>query len=80
MRIYYVVTSDCDMLVSVNDNNECKYLVENEHFPQHSTDRAAFKAAVDTFIKEYVKDTTYWSSDIKFDELKITDILTEIEI
>lgn len=78
-KLYYVVTNGYDMVVSVDFENNCRYLTQTEEFPVNPSEEEAKE------FLESIEDDSSWEDDCtheqifedveKFDE----EILANIE-
>lgn len=80
--LYFVKTNGYDMLVSVDEHNNCKYLTETQDFPYITNDDTdvAERKVLD-FLKD-IEDDSSWEDDCTyyqiFEEFPV-DIIAEIE-
>lgn len=62
-KLYYVVTNSYDMVVSVDSENNCRYLTQTEDFPaNHGCEEAK------EFL-ESIEDDNTWEDDCTYDEI-----------
>lgn len=86
-KLYYMRTNAYDMVVAIDELDECRYLTENIYYPQISSrmGRKKMKEAAEKFL-ERIEDTSSWDDDINkdeiFDNVKIWsgDVDRDIEI
>lgn len=74
-KIYYLRTNGYDMVVSVDENKNCRYLKETEDFPVYAENEEAI-AFLDS-----VEDDSGWEDDCEYEEIFTEDveIIAEIE-
>lgn len=80
-KLYFCETNGYNMVVSVDSENECRYLTETGDFP-YITDMGEEekKQAAREFL-EAVEDDSSWEEDCTHDQIFVdgVDILVEIE-
>lgn len=69
MELYYLHGNAYDMVVSVDTDNQCRYLVDNGTFPliYHFDDDEKEQIAVD-FLRS-IDDVSSWASDLSYSDL-----------
>ena len=76
-KLFYVRTNGYDMVISVDENNDCKYLTQNECFPNLPDEEEA-----KDFLREI--DSVYdWEDDLTYEQLFEEfppEIIAEIEM
>ena len=79
-KIYYTRTTGYNMVVSVDDQGECRYMTENQYFPKLSDDPDVMHEQIMDFLKS-IEDDSSWSDDCDYDQIFVdeVDILDEIE-
>lgn len=79
-KIYYVRTNGYDMVVSVDNCGDCRYMTENQYFPSLSEEPEVMHEQILDFLKS-IEDDSSWSDDCDYDQVFVdeVDILAEIE-
>lgn len=81
-KLYFVETNDYNMVVSVDNENECRYLTENEEFPYIMNDDFGNKEQKALEFLNSVEDDSSWEDDCTygqiFEEFPV-EIIAEIE-
>lgn len=62
-KLYYVVTNGYDMVVSVDSENNCRYLTQTEDFPTNPSCEEAKQ------FLESIEDDNTWEDDCTYDEI-----------
>ena len=78
-RLLYCYTNAYDMLVSIDEEDNCRYLINNGDFPS-TEDREKGNKVID-FLQS-VEDDSSWEDDCSKEELledETTIIIAEIE-
>lgn len=75
-KLYFCRTNCYDMIVSVDNENNARYLTETEEFPYMATEEEALH-----FLETAVEDDSSWETDLSPDEIFVdgVDIIAEIE-
>lgn len=70
-KLYFVVTNGYNMLISVDGNKNCKYLIENEEFPYIlDDDPEEQKRKVLDFLESIeLADDLSWDEDCTYEQL-----------
>lgn len=79
-KVYYVVTNGYDMVVSVDQEGECRYMTENEYFPVLSDDPSEKQRQALDFLRT-IEDDSSWEDDCEYNQIFVDDVevLAEIE-
>lgn len=79
-KLFYVRTNGYDMVVSVDNQGDCRYMTENQYFPSLSEDPDVMHEQILDFL-ESIEDDSSWSDDCDYDQIFVNevDILAEIE-
>lgn len=78
-KVYFIKTDGYYMLVSVDENNNCRYLTETNEFPYITTETEEHKVKV---FLESVEDDSSWENDCSYEQLFEAfpiEIIAEIE-
>lgn len=68
-KLYFVATNGYDMVVSVDENNNCRYLTETADFPNMTAmTRDEKKAAAVEFLNA-VEDDSSWNDDCSYEDI-----------
>ena len=67
-NLFYVRTNGYDMIVSVNEKKNCKYLTETNDFPYITGDEETQKKMALDFLA-IIKDDSSWNDDCTYDEI-----------
>lgn len=77
-KLFYVRTNGYDMVVSVDSDGDCRYMIENEYFPILAEDP---EERAKEFLNS-IEDDSSWQDDCTysqiFEEFPV-DILAEVE-
>ena len=65
--LYFVWTNGYNMVVSVDENNDCRYMTENNEFPHITNDEEKGKAA--TAFLESIEDDSSWECDCTYEQI-----------
>ena len=79
--LYFIITNGYNMVVSIDDNNKCRYLTETEKFPYIINLEKEEQIEEANKFLEKITDDSSWNDDVSYDEL-FTDnifVLTKIE-
>lgn len=81
-KLFFVKTNGYNMIVSVDENNECRYLTETNDFPVLHADEDNKGAALE-FLK-IVDDDSSWEDDCTYSQIfeefsDTTEIIAELE-
>lgn len=68
-KLYFVQTSGYNMVVSVDEENDCRYLTENEEFPYISDDEPENKKRNALEFLESVEDDSSWEDDCTYEQI-----------
>jgi len=80
-KLYFVSTLALNMLVSVDNENNCRYLTETEQFPYMTgIDKEEQKTVATEFLNT-VEDDSSWETDCSYEEIFTNDVevIAEIE-
>lgn len=81
-KLYFLETNGYNMLVSVDEDNTCRYLTETEDFPHIVDDEVEERTTkVIDFLKS-VEDDLNWENDCSYEQLfeeSPVEIIAEIE-
>lgn len=79
-KICYCTTNGYDMIVSVDNDNNCRYLTETEEFP-NIVDIDEKEKVAKEFLETMVEDDSSWKDDCTYDQIFTdgVDIIAEIE-
>lgn len=79
-KLYYVRTNGYDMVVSVDNYGDCRYMTENQYFPSLSEEPEVMHEQILDFLQS-IEDDSSWSDDCDYDQIFVdeVDILDEIE-
>lgn len=80
-RLLYCYTNAYDMLVSVDEEDNCRYLIDNGDFPSTEDRECEDNTKIIGFLQS-VEDDSSWEDDCSKEELledETTIIIAEIE-
>ena len=80
-KLYFCETNGYNMVVSVDSENECRYLTETNDFPYIVGVDAEQKRQKVTEFLEQIEDDSSWEDDCTYDQI-FTDgveVIAEIE-
>lgn len=80
-KLYFCETNGYDMVVSVDSENNCRYLTEMEDFPYIvGMDAGQKKQAATEFLGQ-IEDDSSWEDDCTYDQIFAdgVEVLVEIE-
>lgn len=80
-KLYFCETNAYNMIVSVDNDNNCRYLTEMDEFPYIvNMDEGEAKETARKFLEE-VEDDSSWKDDCTYDQIfnGIETVLAEIE-
>lgn len=68
------------MVVSVDNQGDCRYMTENQYFPLLSEEPEVMHEQILDFLQS-IEDDSSWSDDCDYDQIFVdeVDILAEIE-
>ena len=83
-KLYFVKTNGYNMLVSVDDEYNCRYLTETEDFPYITNDEPEIQKEKALDFLETVEDDSGWEDDCSYDQIfeefpDDIEIIAEIE-
>lgn len=78
-NLYFIATDDYDMVVSVDDDKNCRYLTENNDFPLLGEDPEVNKKKAMDFLAS-VEDDSSWEDDCSYDQIFVDQINILAEI
>lgn len=80
-KLYFCETNGYNMAVSVDNENECRYLTETDDFPHIVNMDAEQKEQAARKFLEAVEDDSSWEDDCTYDQIFVdsVDVLAEIE-
>ena len=81
-KLYYVRTNGYDMVVSVDENKECRYLTETSEFPYLLSMEDEEQRANATEFLESIEDDSSWEDDCSYEQIFEefpVDVIAEIE-
>ena len=78
-KLYFVQTSGYNMVVSVDEENDCRYLTEKEEFPYISDDEPENKKRNALEFLESVEDDSSWEDDCTYEQI-FEEFSDDIEI
>ena len=81
-KLYFVETNGYNMLVSVDEDNNCRYLTETDEFPYTVNNDAEEKERKALEFLESVEDDSSWEDDCSYEQIfeEFPDnIIAEIE-
>lgn len=78
-KLYFVQTIGYNMVVSVDEENDCRYLTENEEFPYISEDDPENKKRNALEFLESVEDDSSWEDDCTYEQI-FEEFSDDIEI
>ena len=81
-KLYFVETNGYNMLVSVDEDNNCRYLTETDEFPYMVNDDLEEKERKALDFLESVEDDSSWENDCNYEQIFEefpVDIIAEIE-
>ena len=83
-KLYFVATNGYNMLVSVDEDNDCRYLTETEEFPYITNDEPEEKKRKALEFLESVEDDSSWEDDCSYEQIfeefpDDIEIIAEIE-
>ena len=82
-KLYFLETNGYNMLVSVDDDNNCRYLTEMDDFPYligYEPDERKSRAL--DFLESSVEDDSSWDDDCTYEQIFEefpVEIIAEIE-
>ena len=81
-KLYFVETNGYNMIVSVDKDNDCRYLTETDEFPYMVNDVLEEKERKALDFLESVEDDSSWENDCNYEQIFEefpVDIIAEIE-
>ena len=81
-KLYFVETNGYNMIVSVDKDNDCRYLTETDEFPYMVNDTSEGKERKALDFLESVEDDSSWENDCNYEQIFEefpVDIIAEIE-
>ncbi|MCI8378578.1 MAG: hypothetical protein HFH72_08670 [Lachnospiraceae bacterium] len=80
-KLYFCETNGYNMVVSVDSENECRYLTETNDFPYIVGMDAEQKEQMTRDFLESVEDDSSWEDDCAYDQIFVdgVEVLAEIE-
>lgn len=80
-KLYFCETNGYNMAVSVDSENECRYLTETDDFPYIVGMEAEQKEQTAREFLWQVEDDSSWEDDCTYDQIFVdgVDVLAEIE-
>lgn len=81
-KLYFVETNGYNMVVSVDNENKCRYLTENEEFPYIMNDGFENKERKVLEFLDSVEDDSSWENDCTYEQIFEefpVEIIAEIE-
>ena len=81
-KLYFVETNGYDMVVSVDNENKCRYLTENKEFPYVINDTFEEKKRKALEFLNSVEDDSSWEEDCTYEQIFEefpVEIIAEIE-
>lgn len=80
-KLYFCETNGYNMVVSVDSENDCRYLTETNDFPILSGMDAEQKEQTVRKFLESVEDDSSWENDCTYDQIfeGVETVLVEIE-
>ena len=81
-KLYFVETNDYNMVVSVDNENKCRYLTESEEFPYVINDTFEEKKRKALEFLNSVEDDSSWEEDCTYEQIFEefpVEIIAEIE-
>lgn len=80
-KLYFCETNGYNMVVSVDAENNCRYLTETNDFPYIAgMDAEQKEQAANEFLKQ-IEDDSSWGDDCAYNQIFVdgADIIAEIE-
>lgn len=68
-KLYFVKTNGYNMLVSVDEEYNCRYLTETEDFPYIANDDPDIQKEKALDFLETVEDDSSWEDDCSYDQI-----------
>lgn len=68
-KIYFIETDDYNMLVSVDEDNTCRYLTETEDFPCIVNDDPEEQKQKALDFLDSVEDNSSWEDDCDYEQI-----------
>ena len=81
-KLYFVETNGYNMLVSVDGDNNCRYLTETDEFPYIVNNDVEEKERKALEFLKSVEDDSLWEDDCSYEQIFEefpVDIIAEIE-
>lgn len=81
-KLFFVETNGYNMIVSVDNENNCKYLTETNEFPYLVGKERKYKEQKASEFLESVEDDSSWEDDCSYEQIFeefSVDIIAEIE-
>lgn len=80
-KLYFCETNGYNMVVSVDGENNCRYLTETKVFPRVEEMDAEKKKSTARKFLEAVEDDSSWEDDCTYDQIFVdaVEVLAEIE-
>lgn len=81
-KLYFVETNGYNMLVSVDEDNNCRYLTETDEFPYIINNDAKEKEQKALEFLNTVEDDSSWEDDCTYEQIFEefpVEIIAEIE-
>lgn len=80
-KLYFCKTNGYNMVVSVDDENNCRYLTETKDFPRIEEMDVEEKENTARKFLEAVEDDSSWEDDCTYDQIFVdgVEVLAEIE-
>ena len=81
-KLYFVETNGYNMIVSVDKDNDCRYLTETDEFTYMLNDTSEEKERKALDFLESVEDDSSWENDCNYEQIFEefpVDIIAEIE-
>lgn len=80
-KLYFVKTNGYNMLVSVDNHGDCRYMTENQYFPELSDEPDVMHEQILDFLQS-IEDDSSWSDDCSYEQIFEefpVEIIAEIE-
>lgn len=81
-KLYFIKLDDYNMLVSVDEDNNCRYLTETDEFPYITNEEPEIQKRKALEFLELAEDDSSWEDDCTYEQIfeKFpVEIIAEIE-
>ena len=68
-KLYFVETNGYNMIVSVDKDNDCRYLTETDEFPYMVNDDSEEKERKALDFLDSVEDDSSWENDCNYEQI-----------